>query len=85
MNDFPFRYQGQYEDEETGLYYNRFRYYDPNTGGYISHDPIGLAGNNPTLYWYVSDTNMWVDILGLDVIRLRHYTSNKGLQGIEES
>lgn len=28
---------------------------------------------------------MWVDILGLDVIRLRHYTSNKGLQGIEES
>ena len=86
LNDFPFRYQGQYEDEETGLYYNRFsRYYDPNTGGYISHDPIGLAGNNPTLYWYVSDTNMWVDILGLDVIRLRHYTSNKGLQGIEES
>ena len=52
---------------------------------YISQDPIGLAGGNPTLCGYVSDTNMWVDILGLDVIRLRHYTSNKGLQGIEES
>ena len=39
----PFRFQGQYEDEETGLYYNRFRYYDPNTGSYISQDPIGLA------------------------------------------
>ena len=85
MNDCPFRYQGQYEDEETGLYYNRFRYYDPNTGGYISRDPIRLEGENPTLYGYVSDTNMWVDILGLDVIRLRHYTSNRGLQGIEES
>ncbi|MDY3913829.1 MAG: RHS repeat-associated core domain-containing protein [Phocaeicola sp.] len=31
----PFRYQGQYEDEETGLYYNRFRYYSPDTGTYI--------------------------------------------------
>ena len=28
----PFKYQGQYEDVETGLYYNRFRYYEPNTG-----------------------------------------------------
>ena len=85
MNDCPFRYKGQYEDEETGLYYNRFRYYDPSAGGYISRDPIRLEGENPTLYGYVSDTNMWVDILGLDVIRIRHYTSNRGLQGIEES
>ena len=44
LNDCPFRYQGQYEDSETGLYYNRFRYYDPSTGAYISQDPIGLAG-----------------------------------------
>ena len=29
---------------ETGLYYNRFKYYDPSTGAYISQDPIGLAG-----------------------------------------
>ena len=61
----PFRQLGQYEDEETGLYYNRFRYYEPNTGGYISQDPIGLAGENPTLYGYVSDNNSWVDPLGL--------------------
>ena len=61
----PFRQLGQYEDEETGLYYNRFKYYDPNTGGYISQDPIGLAGNNPTLYGYVSDSNSWVDEFGL--------------------
>ena len=62
----PFRQLGQYEDEETGLYYNRFRYYDPNTGGYISQDPIGLAGENPTLYGYVFDSNTETDWLGLD-------------------
>ena len=61
----PFKYQGQYEDAETGLYYNRFRYYDPNAGSYISQDPIGLAGSNPTLYGYVEDPNVLVDILGL--------------------
>ncbi|MFK2576348.1 RHS repeat domain-containing protein [Bacteroides fragilis] len=62
----PFRYQGQYEDEETGLYYNRFRYYSPDMGMYISSDPIGLAGNNPTLYGYVQDVNIFLDWLGLD-------------------
>ena len=62
----PFRQLGQYEDEETGLYYNRFRYYDPSAGGYISQDPIGLEGNNPTLYGYVHDPNSWNDPLGLD-------------------
>lgn len=62
----PFRYQGQYEDEETGLYYNRFRYYSPDMGMYISSDPIGLAGNNPTLYGYVQDVNTWIDVWGLD-------------------
>ncbi len=61
----PFRYQGQYEDEETGLYYNRFRYYSPDMGMYISSDPIGLAGNNPTLYGYVEDVNTWLDVVGL--------------------
>ena len=65
MNDCPFRYQGQYEDRETGLYYNRFRYYSPDEGMYISQDPIGLAGSNPTLYGYVCDPNSWVDELGL--------------------
>jgi len=63
----PFRYQGQYADIETGLYYNRFRYYDPETGQYTQQDPIGLAGSNPTLYGYVHDTNMWVDPFGLSV------------------
>ena len=64
--DCPFRFQGQYEDGETGLYYNRFRYYDPSTGNYICQDPIELIGNNPTLYGYVKDPNSWLDPFGLD-------------------
>jgi RHS repeat-associated protein len=40
----PLRFQGQYFDHETGLHYNRFRYYDPETGRFISKDPIGFRG-----------------------------------------
>ncbi|MCH1624645.1 RHS repeat-associated core domain-containing protein [Fredinandcohnia quinoae] len=61
----PFRYQGQYEDLEIGLYYNRFRYYDPEQGNYTQIDPIGLMGNNPTLYGYVSNSLISVDPFGL--------------------
>ena len=69
LSGCPFRQLGQYEDEETGLYYNRFRYYSPEIGGYLSQDPIGLAGNNPTLYGYVHDANCMVDIFGLECWR----------------
>jgi RHS repeat-associated protein len=60
----PFRWPGQYEDAETGLYYNRFRYYDPEAGQYTSQDPIGLAGGS-ALYGYVRDPAGWIDPLGL--------------------
>jgi RHS repeat-associated protein len=82
--DCPFRYQGQYEDVETGLYYNRFRYYDPNIGNYLSQDPIGLAGGNPTLYGYVGDVNTWVDVFGLTkyiVYQAPELDSNGNLTG----
>ncbi|WP_062058241.1 RHS repeat-associated core domain-containing protein [Aquimarina longa] len=65
LNDCPFRYQGQYEDVETGLYYNRFRYYSSDTGTYISQDPIGLEGGMPNMYAYVHDSTTWVDPFGL--------------------
>jgi RHS repeat-associated protein len=64
LSDCPFRYQGQYEDAETGLYYNRFRYYSPEEGICLSKDPTGLNGGM-TLYGYVHDTNSWVDVFGL--------------------
>ena len=71
IRDFiPFRQLGQYEDDETRLYYNRFRYYDPRIGNYISQDPIRLMGNNPTLYGYVGDLNKYVDIWGLSDCKL---------------
>jgi RHS repeat-associated protein len=62
--DCPFRYQGQYEDVETGLYYNRFRYYDPQIGQYISQDPIRLSGGI-NFYAYVDDPLHFIDPLGL--------------------
>ena len=60
----PVRFQGQYFDDETGLHYNRFRYYDPDLGRFISVDPIGLSGGENT-YRYTSNPIYWVDPLGL--------------------
>ncbi len=58
------RFAGQYADEESGLHYNRHRYYDSETGQYLSSDPIGLAGGlNP--YGYVHNPLRYVDPLGL--------------------
>ena len=66
-NFIPFRYQGQYEDEETGLFYNTHRYYAPAEGAYISQDPIRIDGGIQ-LYSYVHDPNYWYDLLGLHPI-----------------
>ncbi|MCC5884697.1 MAG: RHS domain-containing protein [Halomonas sp.] len=60
----PIRFQGQWHDEESGLYYNRHRYYDPQQGRYTSQDPIGLNGGT-NLYGYVSNPTAMVDPLGL--------------------
>ena len=60
----PFQYQGQYYDDESNLCYNRFRYYDVDSGLYISKDPVGLMGGFG-LYNYVKDINVLLDILGL--------------------
>ncbi|MQT49930.1 hypothetical protein GHO40_24895 [Pseudomonas helleri] len=60
----PLRFQGQYFDTETGLHYNRYRYYDPQVGRFISKDPIGFAGGL-NVYAYAPNPGGWVDPLGL--------------------
>ena len=78
----PFRQVGQIEDSELeGLYYNRYRWYNSETGCYISQDPIGLAGNNPTLYGYVKNPNAWVDVFGLDC---SHESGERGINKAKE-
>jgi len=60
----PIRFQGQYLDEETGLHYNRYRYYDPASGRFVSKDPIGLAGGL-NLHGYAPNPAQWIDPIGL--------------------
>ena len=79
----PFLFQGQYYDRETGLAYNRFRYYSPKMGMYVSQDPIGLAGGILNLYGYVDDTLSFIDILGL--IKFRRNMSEREVQSTLEN
>ncbi|NHQ88544.1 RHS repeat protein [Iodobacter sp. HSC-16F04] len=60
----PIRFQGQYADEESGLHYNRHRYYDPEIGRFISSDPIKLAGGR-NLHQYAPNPIGWIDPFGL--------------------
>jgi len=69
---FNVRFPGQYYDEEVGIVYNWFRYYDPALGRYISTDPMG-QGSGPNLYRYASSSPLTrIDPAGL----LDPYTPN---------
>jgi RHS repeat-associated protein len=60
----PLRFPGQVADPETGLHYNYHRHYDPDSGRYVSPDPIGLLGG-PDPHAYVPNPLQWIDPLGL--------------------
>ncbi len=60
----PLRFAGQYQDNESGLHYNLFRYYEPEVGRFTTQDPIGLAGGW-NLYQYAPNPYTCVDPLGL--------------------
>jgi RHS repeat-associated protein len=95
----PLRFPGQYYDPETGLHYNFFRHYDPETARYTTLDPLGLTpAPNPDTY--VHNPHTWGDPLGLapepcpyrvervpdeELGTLYHYTNEKGYSGILES
>jgi RHS repeat-associated protein len=60
----PFRLRGQYWDFETGLHYNFYRTYDPQTCDYLSPDPLGLEGG-ANFYSYPRNPLLWDDPFGL--------------------
>ncbi|MFJ2198766.1 putative T7SS-secreted protein [Streptomyces violaceusniger] len=63
--DCPLRFPGQYADPETGLHYNYFRHYDPETARYTSPDPLGLRPA-PNHHAYVRNSLTRIDPLGLE-------------------
>lgn len=72
-NANPFQYVGR-ENDSTGLYYYRARYYLPSTHRFISEDPLGFLGGNLNLYAYVmSNPVNFIDPFGLD-----SFTVNQG-------
>ena len=66
--EFNLRFAGQYYDEESGLHYNYFRTYDPQTGRYTQSDPIGLNGGLNTYGYVAGNPLLYVDYYGLDLV-----------------
>ena len=63
----PIRFQGQSFDTETGLHYNRFRYFDPDLGMFTTRDPIGLMGGT-NVFQYAPNPTGWIDPFGLNKV-----------------
>ncbi|GLY08165.1 RHS repeat-associated core domain-containing protein [Actinoplanes sp. NBRC 101535] len=79
----PLRFAGQYHDPETGLHYNVHRYYDPATGRYVSHDPLGLRPA-PSPVRYVDNPLQESDPLGLNPGRGSSFSGSSGRGSIPD-
>jgi RHS repeat-associated protein len=79
-NGNPLQYTGR-ENDGTGLYYYRARYYSPTRQRFIAQDPIGLAGGDANLYAYAGDSPIaFVDPFGLDRADRLEFSTFGGLQ-----
>ena len=78
----PIRMQGQHYDEESGLHYNRHRYYDPMQGRYITQDPIGLRGGW-NLYAYALEPTSGIDPEGLSDLKFKS-SGEAGLHAMDK-
>ncbi len=63
--EFKHRFPGQYEDSETGTHYNYQRDYDPETGRYLTSDPLSVVGGVNTYLYAKADPLNSTDVLGL--------------------
>lgn len=76
-NATDLRFYGHIEDPETGLFYNRYRHYDPDTGRYLSPEPLGLMGGLSPFGYAANDPIGMVDPDGLAVISTAHAGPDK--------
>jgi RHS repeat-associated protein len=96
IDNYNLRFHGHYYNQETGLFYNYYRDYDPQTGRYIESDRLGLFGGSYSTYSYTNDNPiMYIDPWGLCWVysqstgQLTHvdpdgnvdYTANGGYSG----
>jgi RHS repeat-associated protein len=80
----PVRYPGQFADTETGLFYNRFRYHDPEQRAYLSPDPYGYTGCGG-VWDYTPNPLVWSDPYGLRACRTAAHRQAKERLGIPAS